>query len=608
MAIVRSGILLFFISISSAYAASSEFEDTAKLAISEGNHLKKQVYNQVKSFNPASAFDHYSDYPVESNYYQEGSHHSLKLDQDATKQMANSEGGKTVLDSMNQRPQYQVSTTDTDIKRSILLQSDADNIVRGMTGRYVNCHAKQKCEMQYIEKMCTASSIHQEMSCRKNLIISATQPAEIYQTINVHLQAIPTYFSKNIYVKLNMGNGAVIKAMGKIGILTINPSVPISNCPSLDMKYIGVSNQSGYPVDIKMPTQPSCSNGMMVEIIASSKRSHKKPIDLTISYQVPLKQEPVIEESWSSNCAYLEQLKQQGICQLSKPDVCLSTNKTRVINGIAVTRPCWAKMAYYACHANDTENTCHSTPLDNCEQIDSVCTKTISGICVSTKQTYRCQQQACMNTADVICGDGDDYCLDGNCTDHSYQSSQDFGKAVASLSAVNEAVKSYDLKAIFKGRSLKCRDDAANFSNCCSESGWGQDMGLAHCSDEEKLLGDSREKELAIKVGRYCSDKVLGVCVEHKESFCVFNSKIAKVIQEQGRRGQLRINFGNAKHPNCRGISPEELQKIDFSRINFTPSIFNEIRKKMKSVNESEMQKLIEQHVKQFQDSGLSNE
>lgn len=600
-------MLLFAMLTTSIHAANPEFENAAKLAISEGKHLKGQVSNQVKKFNPSSVFDHYSDHPEEHNYYKEGSLNTSKLDQDAVRQMTNAESGKNILDSMNQRPQYEVKTTDTDIKRSILLQSEADNIVHGMTGRYIDCHAKQQCEMQYIEKMCTASSIHEEMTCKKNLIISAEQPAQAYQTINVHLQIYPAHYMNSIYVKLNIGNGAVINAVGKIGILTVNPSVPVSNCPSLDVKYLGVTNQSGYPLDIKIPTQPSCSNGMTVVIMASSKRSHKQPVDITVSYQIPLKQQPVVEESWSNSCAYLEQLKQQGICQQSKPDICTSTDKTRVINGIEVTRPCWAKTAYYACHAGESDNTCRTTSLDNCEQIGSVCEKTMSGICVSTKHTYRCQQQACINTTDVVCGDGNDYCLDGNCADHSYQSSQDFGKAVASISATNEAVKSYDLNAIFKGKSLECRDDAANFSNCCNESGWGQDVGLAHCSDQEKLLGDSREKELAIKVGRYCSDKVLGICIEHKESFCVFNSKIAKVIQEQGRRGQLHINFGDAKHPDCRGISPNELQRIDFSRISFTQSIFNDITKKMKTVNESEMQKLIEQHVKRFQDTGQSN-
>lgn len=43
-----------------------------------------------------------------------------------------------------------------------------------------------------------------------------------------------------------------------------------------------------------------------------------------------------------------------------------------------------------------------------------------------------------------------------------------------------------------------------------------------------------------------------------------------QVVQQQGRNGQLRISFGSAKHPDCRGITVDELQKIQFDRLDFT--------------------------------------
>ena len=71
-----------------------------------------------------------------------------------------------------------------------------------------------------------------------------------------------------------------------------------------------------------------------------------------------------------------------------------------------------------------------------------------------------------MNTANIICGDGKDYCLNGDCTDHSYHPSEDFSKALTTLSATNEAAKNFDTESIFKGYVRECRDDAGNFSNC----------------------------------------------------------------------------------------------------------------------------------------------
>ncbi len=102
------------------------------------------------------------------------------------------------------------------------------------------------------------------------------------------------------------------------------------------------------------------------------------------------------------------------------------------------------------------------------------------------------------------------------------------------------------------------------------DSGWGQDIGLAKCSSDEKALAKAKSNKLTVSVGEFCSKKVLGVCLEKKRSYCQFDSKLAQIVQQQGRNGQLRISFGSAKHPDCRGITVDELQKIQFNRLDFT--------------------------------------
>lgn len=87
------------------------------------------------------------------------------------------------------------------------------------------------------------------------------------------------------------------------------------------------------------------------------------------------------------------------------------------------------------------------------------------------------------------------------------------------------------------------------------DSGWGQDIGLAKCSSDEKALAKAKSNKLTVSVGEFCSKKVLGVCLEKKRSYCQFDSKLAQIVQQQGRNGQLRISFGSAKHPDCRGIT-----------------------------------------------------
>lgn len=150
---------------------------------------------------------------------------------------------------------------------------------------------------------------------------------------------------------------------------------------------------------------------------------------------------------------------------------------------------------------------------------------------------------------------------------------EDFGDTASKLQMVTEAAKNINEDPenirIFSGKSLSCRKAMAGYNNCCSDSGWGQNIGIAGCNNEEKELGGAKEKGLTIPVGEYCSKKVLGACLQKKRSYCVFNSKLAKIVQKQGRNDQLRIGFGSKKHPDCRGLTLEEFERINFDAVNF---------------------------------------
>ena len=68
--------------------------------------------------------------------------------------------------------------------------------------------------------------------------------------------------------------------------------------------------------------------------------------------------------------------------------------------------------------------------------------------------------------------------------------------------------------------------------------------------------------------------------VTKKKTYCCFNSKLGRIIVEEGRKQLKNLDWGSAKNPNCRGFSPEEFQKIDFSRIDlteFTDDLQNQI-------------------------------
>jgi len=77
-------------------------------------------------------------------------------------------------------------------------------------------------------------------------------------------------------------------------------------------------------------------------------------------------------------------------------------------------------------------------------------------------------------------------------------------------------------------------------------------------------------------VGHNCTEKWLSKCVQEEKVYCCFNSKIGRIVHEQGRL-QLKhfVNyaggvFGFPENPYCRGFLQEEFQALDFSRIDLS--------------------------------------
>jgi len=125
---------------------------------------------------------------------------------------------------------------------------------------------------------------------------------------------------------------------------------------------------------------------------------------------------------------------------------------------------------------------------------------------------------------------------------------------------------------IFNGEDKRCRASDKLFGltggGCCDKD--KVFMGLVACKDNEKILAKKRKNDLAHYVGEYCSKKIkfLG-CIQTSESYCTFSSKLGRIIHEQGRP-QLGISWGSPDSPNCRGFTPDEFQKLDFSKLDFT--------------------------------------
>ena len=87
---------------------------------------------------------------------------------------------------------------------------------------------------------------------------------------------------------------------------------------------------------------------------------------------------------------------------------------------------------------------------------------------------------------------------------------------------------------------------------------------LIKCDQHEKVLGMRIGAGLCYGGHRWCSKRRWFTCKERKQSFCCYNSKLAKTISSQGKR-QLNIDQNH-----CGGFTQEQINKIDFDQIDLS--------------------------------------
>lgn len=125
---------------------------------------------------------------------------------------------------------------------------------------------------------------------------------------------------------------------------------------------------------------------------------------------------------------------------------------------------------------------------------------------------------------------------------------------------------------MFGGAAKRCRPSSIMTlgTNCCDLKGWFKSW----CKVEERELKKRRQAGSCAEIGTYCSKKLkfLGLCLERKRTYCCFNSRLSRIINEQGRP-QIAKGFGTPKNPDCKGFTPEEFAQLDFSSIDLSEYI-----------------------------------
>jgi conjugal transfer mating pair stabilization protein TraN len=114
---------------------------------------------------------------------------------------------------------------------------------------------------------------------------------------------------------------------------------------------------------------------------------------------------------------------------------------------------------------------------------------------------------------------------------------------------------------------------------------------------EEQMLSLRRGAGLCHFVGSWSEKSSFGLKKTTYQTYCCFNSKLAMIINQQGR-AQLGKSWGSAKVPNCGGFTEEELNLINFDNIDFS-AFYKEIDEaaKKQTMNQSNLQSIVQDNV-----------
>ncbi|EJS0221482.1 type-F conjugative transfer system mating-pair stabilization protein TraN [Salmonella enterica] len=549
----------------SDYRAGSDF----------AHQIKGQGTGSIRNFNPQESIPGYNANPDETKYYggvTAGGDSGLK--NDGTTQWATGETGKTITESFMNKPKDILSPDAPFIEKGRDVVNRADSIV-GNTGQ--QCSAQEINRSEFTNYTCERDTTVEEYCTR-----TATITGDWRETTEVRTYTLTAFsFSrsgKQIVFSVTVPEAGTISSaslnvitqnylwnsragfMNTIFNMTWGSTITLGGATGMMLSKGSGTSCSG---------NGSCT-GTLDDRIFNELTSGRTTFTLTLVMQVK-DREWIPRVEWVESCPFN---KADGVLkgtECSEP----GGTKTGVMEGKpwSLTEACWAYRDKYVTQSADN-GTCQAY-VDNpaCTLATRQCAfYSGEGTCLHEYATYSCESKTSGKV--MICG-GDVFCLDGECDKAQSGKSNDFGEAVSQLAALAAAGKDVaalngiDVRA-FTGQAKFCKKAAAGYSNCCKDSGWGQDIGLAKCSSDEKALAKAKTNKLTVSVGEFCSKKVLGVCLEKKRSYCQFDSKLAQIVQQQGRNGQLHISFGSSKHPDCRGITVDELQQIKFDQLDLT--------------------------------------
>ncbi len=232
-------------------------------------------------------------------------------------------------------------------------------------------------------------------------------------------------------------------------------------------------------------------------------------------------------------------------------------------------------------------NTCESYE-NKCQRVQHICAHYADGQCARWQSQYVCKV-----VREQIDPQPSFALQDVEPPQEELPQDGSFAKAVGLLGAVMQDVRkassSRSLR-VFTGGEGRCRNDIANFRNCCETmQGWGKSLGF-WCKDHEKELAYMRAQKRCVLVG-VVPIRTMGAVTGKEQVYCCYESAFVRLLQEFAHY-KLNKGWGVADLPNCSGLTIEELEGMSFDdlppekvaetlKINGRPINYDVLKKKI---------------------------
>ena len=561
------GLLLLFCTLKVLAVTQSAFTE----ALGFAHKQQGSGIEQLKTFNPMTIFGKkYTSHPDESHHYGGVTQSSCDLMNQGYQQFTQTQVGQSVTGTLENQPNITISGTSDFVQAG---QRVKDHSTAITTGKYKDCHKKVIHHTDSSWYRCVQPKIT-NVSCLESSTIE-WRPVKVWEAkteTGGFSGTTGTYTSHTagIITTVRVQADAWKHHHGGYFDFSVNGHRVPTSVVSVNHHYYdhqGIYQLTGQHIlspGYTIDTRGDMEGNVSVVLTLQVQNTHFRP-----------------EVIWQTGCPFdgteivSQCVRTQHVCTRAGSTKTTTDGKGR---SAQIHQDCWGYKDIYRC-GTPGQGTCGQWQHNpNCNVATATCTQKLGKFCLNQQVTYLCQHIT--QAQGMLCGT-DFYCMSGQCDTGIPTQNKNFGPQVSRLAGAAGAAHSAAQSAngrqdpsitvhAFTGQAMSCRYDAAGFSNCCSDSGWGHDTGLAHCSSEEKLLGKAKEKHKTVKVGTKCDNEVLGVCISHSKVYCVFDNILAMIIQTQGRSGQLHIGFGSGKHPDCRGLTVQQLQSIDFDQIDFS--------------------------------------